>query len=248
MLDHVFCNSLPDASPIVLALSGGSARGIAHIGVAQYMFEQGITPSGYSGVSVGGLIGALLATGRTPKQILEITDDYYWPTLLFPAALEKFCSKFLPSTFSDLERPLLVVATGVNSGKSVPIETGNLRSAICASCAIHYLQRRVIRSGEELTDGGASCVLPSKFPPSSVKQPFIVGSDVCFVGSMARGIGTIIPSITKLLPQEYAEELRTCDVLIQPDIPLHHLLPIRKSISRLVGDGWRCVEMIVAAK
>jgi NTE family protein len=52
---------------IGIALSGGGFRGFAHLGVLQYLFEQGITPSVISGTSVGSLVGVMIAEGYEPE-------------------------------------------------------------------------------------------------------------------------------------------------------------------------------------
>ena len=59
---------------IGLVLSGGGARGLAHLGVLKALEECGIKPSIISGTSAGALIGALYAAGKTPDEILTIAS------------------------------------------------------------------------------------------------------------------------------------------------------------------------------
>ena len=61
---------------IGIALSGGGARGAAHIGVLQALNEAGIFPDQVSGASAGALIGALYCSGHSPKKILEQSESH----------------------------------------------------------------------------------------------------------------------------------------------------------------------------
>ena len=59
--------------PLGLALGGGGARGFAHLGVAQALFEAGLHPDIISGTSAGSIVGAMLAAGRTPIECMEFS-------------------------------------------------------------------------------------------------------------------------------------------------------------------------------
>src|SRR5437667_1660466 len=146
---------------IGLALSGGSVRGLAHIGVIKALTEAGIKPTVVAGTSVGSLIGAMLAAGMGWRDMAEMARSVFWPSLLNGRRLERFCSTYLPGTFAQLQLPFIAVATAVPSNQVVTITDGHLSSAISASCAMRVLRRPVIRDGYKLKDGGIACVLPA---------------------------------------------------------------------------------------
>jgi NTE family protein len=133
---------------IGLALSGGSVRGIAHIGVAKALDDHGIRPSVITGTSAGSLVGAALAAGMSWRQIEQMAQSIFWPRLLHGRTLERFCSKYLPGTFAELEIPFIAIATELPARRVLAIAEGNLASAISASCAMPGVRRAVNRAGE----------------------------------------------------------------------------------------------------
>lgn len=73
----------PDAKPKVgLVLSGGGAKGIAHIGVLKVLEEAGITPDYITGTSMGSIIGALYAMGYSADEISDLNHIINWTTVL----------------------------------------------------------------------------------------------------------------------------------------------------------------------
>src|ERR1700693_1616674 len=96
-----------------LALSGGSVRGLAHIGVVKVLSEAGIRPTVITGTSAGSLIGALLAAGMEWNEIASLARKTFWPRLLDGKTLERFCAEHLPATFADLKLPFAAITTEV---------------------------------------------------------------------------------------------------------------------------------------
>src|SRR5258705_12359206 len=111
---------------INLVLSGGGARGIAHLGVVKRMQELGITIHGISGVSAGAIAGAFMAMGMPPDEILKVAisnADFHIRRPPFTLGffsrnnLEKALTKFFPvDSFSVLTMPLYVGAVNINTG------------------------------------------------------------------------------------------------------------------------------------
>ncbi len=75
---------------IGLALSGGSVRGLAHLGVVKVLSEAGIRPAVIAGTSAGSLIGAMLAAGMEWSEIASLARKTFWPKLLHGETLELF--------------------------------------------------------------------------------------------------------------------------------------------------------------
>jgi NTE family protein len=223
---------------IGLALSGGSVRGLAHIGVAKALTDYGIHPFVITGTSVGSLVGAALAAGMTWRQIEQMAQSIFWPRLLHGRTLERFCSKYLPGTFADLEIPFIAMATELPARTVVAIADGNLASAISASCAMPVIRRTVNRAGKQLKDGGIACILPSA-PCRSLGAEFIIGADVWEVSFLLHemGIGLDHRWATHAYPPHYHAALRHTDLLIQPRIPWSGYLSGPQAIQRMISAG-----------
>ena len=138
-----------------LVLSGGGARGFAHLGVLQALNEAGIYPDIISGTSAGALAGVLYCDGHSPKKILKIMTrnsklDYMRPVLPRNGILEiSGINKLLEANlnakkFEDLKMPLIVCATDLNNGRPVYFSKGDLISSVIASSSIPVMFKPVI--------------------------------------------------------------------------------------------------------
>src|SRR6185295_9491896 len=96
---------------IGLALSGGSVRGLAHIGVIKGLAKAGIRPIAIAGTSVGSLVGAAVAAGMGWLEVAEMARSVFWPSLLNGERLESFCGTHLPESFEHLHFPFAALAT-----------------------------------------------------------------------------------------------------------------------------------------
>ncbi|MBZ5522908.1 MAG: patatin-like phospholipase family protein [Acidobacteriia bacterium] len=220
-----------------LALSGGSVRGIAHIGVIKALEEAGIPPQVVSGTSAGSLIGAGLAAGMSWRDLARMAHEVFWPSLLHGRTLERFCSRQFPSDFEGLALPFAAVATIMPSRRPLTLKSGKLASAISASCAIRS-RRRVAREGHMLKDGGLACVLPSA-ACRELGADFIIASDVWALSAFLRGVGLTHTHsrMQRAWPRQYLHAVREADLLVQPQIPLGVYLPAKVSVERLIAAG-----------
>ncbi len=157
---------------IGIALSGGGARGFAHIGAIRALEEYGIKPDIISGVSAGSIVGALYASGISPDKILSLFDNKKFNDFCEPCVpqkglfslnkLGKFLRKHLiADTFEQLPIPLIICAT--NLDKSIPIsfETGDLVNSVIASCSIPIVFNPININGIYCVDGGVVHNLPA---------------------------------------------------------------------------------------
>ena len=133
--------------PLGLALGGGGARGFAHLGVAQALAEAGLRPDIISGTSAGSIVGAMLASGHTPVECMELFAHMKMRHLAKPAVsrkgfleyshLEEELETFIGvRTFEELKIPLVVTASDMNTAQPVHFRTGELLPCIIASCSI----------------------------------------------------------------------------------------------------------------
>ena len=170
-----------------LVLSGGGARGAAHLGVLKALEELGVNISAISGVSAGALIGALYAAGQSPEKILNelkqqsyfsITDVAWLGKGLFSMnGLRKVLTGFIKTdSFECLEIPLFVTATDITTGQPVTFGRGNLFNAILGSCSVPVIFEPVVYDGHFLLDGG----IVNNFPvePLLSNCDTIIGSHV----------------------------------------------------------------------
>lgn len=240
---------LPSNRRIGLALSGGSVRGIAHIGVVKVLSEYHIHPEIVVGTSVGSLIGAGIAAGLSWQELKKMAESVFWPSLLQAKKLERFCSLHFPASFRDLSLPFAAIATTLPGKRTVVLKTGRLAPAISASCAMRVVRRSVPLNGEKLKDGGISCVLPS-LECRQLGAEFIIGSDVWEVSAFLRNLG-MPPThqrAQRIYPRHYMQAVRGSDVLIQPDIPIKAYLPGCVSVDQLIAAGEAATRRVLQGR
>jgi NTE family protein len=215
---------------IGVAFSGGSVRGLAHIGVIKGLSEYGISSAIVAGTSAGSLIGAALAAGLDWRQLASLACSVFWPGLLHAKTLEAFCKRNLPETFAQLHLPFAAVGTALPSKKPVVITQGKLAPALSASCAMRILRRPVVHQGRRLKDGGIACVLPAPIC-RQLGADFVIASDVWELSSVLRRIG-VLPTLPWAV-----DSTRHSDLLIQPSIPALGIVPSTASVERMIAAG-----------
>ncbi|MDX9751085.1 MAG: patatin-like phospholipase family protein [Flavobacteriales bacterium] len=148
-------------------LSGGGVRGAAHAGVLQALALRGIVPDAISGTSAGALVGALVADGHAPGDLMPMLHDALRHARLWrrPRAgsrrLEDFLRAHLRAErFEDLRMPLHVTATDLERGGQRIFSAGPLVPALMASCAVPLVFPPVLIDGTHYVDGGLSNNLP----------------------------------------------------------------------------------------
>ena len=118
--------SPPKRPKIGLALSGGGARGFAHIGVLQWFEEHRVPVHYIAGTSMGGLVGGLYATGKSPRELRELVSDLDWDTLLrgYPTFQQlsyrrKEDRLYIPGPITLGLRRGVRLPTGMNAGMEI---------------------------------------------------------------------------------------------------------------------------------
>lgn len=150
---------------IGLVLSGGGARGFAHLGFLKALEEFGVEVSAISGVSAGGLVGALYAQGLSPEQILEVGKNnlnFGFTALLLRRrrflSLEfakKILIEHIPhNSFEQLKIPFFVNATDFIHNKSVFFSKGILIPRLIASASVPVIFSPVEMETKKYVDGG----------------------------------------------------------------------------------------------
>lgn len=155
------------------ALSGGGARGFAHLGALKALEERNLKPNIISGTSAGALAGVLYADGYTPEEICDMFKhtkfkqfvEFTLPTngLFRPTGLHRFLKNNLRAkSFEELQIPFIAVATDWNNAKTTNFYEGEaLIDAVVASCCVPLVFAPVKIDGEEYVDGGIFKNLPA---------------------------------------------------------------------------------------
>jgi NTE family protein len=256
---------------IGLALSGGGARGLAHIGVLKVLEREGIPIDCLAGTSMGGVIAAGYAAGMSPqelereamaktrlRQLLHLADPRLPNAGLLRGQrlLEYFESHVGKCTFADLERPLALVAVDLNAGREVVLIEGSVALALRATTAVPGLIMPVELNGQRLVDGGVL----NNLPVNAAKQ---LSADVVVAVNVEpdpqRGSGGWVGDY-RWLPEGLSRTLTVLDeaarlmlATIQedrlnqhpPDILIHPHLP--SGVNLLVGYS-RVAELIATGE
>ncbi|MFA6747939.1 MAG: patatin-like phospholipase family protein [Aminobacterium sp.] len=248
---------------VVLALSGGGTKGLAHIGVLQVLEEQNIPIAGIVGTSMGAIIGGLASSGYNGFELEEVVKNIDLSSLLSERSspmflplgeregssvpwisvvhhggvggylgglsgvklLEKFsqmASRVQVVHFNELPIPFAAVATDLETGAKVVLQSGSLASAMRASMAIPGLFEPWPVGGRLLVDGG----LVSNLPVITAKELFpgypVLAVDVTSSLRTRKELRTVVDvidqSITVLTQQNVANEVKEADVLLTPQV------------------------------
>ncbi len=162
------------ALKVGIALGGGGAKGLAHIGVLKVLEKHGIVPAQVSGTSMGALVGALYcdrgSIAEVEKFVLAFEDaslnPYLFPKLSSTGLIsEKKIRNFLVSLFADmriedLARPFCCTATDILSGEEVVFCKGSLVDAVLASISVPVLFPAHRYRNRFLVDGGLVDLVP----------------------------------------------------------------------------------------
>lgn len=167
-----------------IALSGGGARGVAHLGVLKALKEFGVTPDVLSGSSAGAMVAAFYAAGYPDEKIIDITTQSRFFSIfhlhigksgLFDMGVFEsiYLEHFPHNSFEGLNIPIHIAATDIIKGESRYFSSGNLAKAIMASSCVPTVFEPVEYEGMMLLDGGILNNLPVE--PLEGKSDKIIG-------------------------------------------------------------------------
>jgi NTE family protein len=157
---------------ITLALGGGGSRGNAHIGVLRFLEREGFRIRAIAGTSIGSIVAAFYAYGRTPDEIetifavTDLTRLYGWPLSDGPSLLgvhgisEWLKEHFGDAMFNELRLPCAAVAVDLNSSCEIILREGRLRDAILGSIAVPGIFPPKEYNEYRLIDGGTLDPVP----------------------------------------------------------------------------------------
>lgn len=267
---------------IGLVLSGGGAKGLAHIGALKVIEEAGIQIDYIGGSSMGAIVGALYASGYSATQLDSIfhvinfniliqdevprsaktfyeKEDYgkYALTLpfdefkiSFPSGLSKGQNLYnLMSRltmhlgnirdFSKMPIPFLCIASNIETGEQVVLESGSLAQAVSASGAIPSVFSPVKIDGKLLTDGGVT----NNYPVAQLRERganIIIGVDVQDSLAEREQLKSVFDILTQISNFRTISHMRKnielTDLYIKPDITNFNVLSFDKG-SAIIDSG-----------
>jgi NTE family protein len=213
-----------------LALAGGFARGIAHIGVLRVLRDAGIPIDCVAGTSVGALIGAAYCAGASLEHLQQIGEtttfaDFgrwtpSWLGLATNQRMEKYLARLTPAkTFEELTIPLAIAATDINAGISIYYTRGPLATPLRASCAYPGLFVPIQFEGRTLVDGFLTSPVP-------VEGALLLDADVVIAVYLEAGNLEQPRTFTDVLSRSFTIIQRhtdltwrqQADVIIEPDV------------------------------
>lgn len=232
-----------------LALGGGAARGIAHLGVLKVLEETGLQPDFITGTSAGSIVGALYAGGYSPDTIMDVTRALDWSDLVQPVfprtglvkadKLEKRLNDLIGDRrIEDLEIPFKATAVDLDRGELFVFDRGPVARAVRASCSIPGIFEPVEFEGRLLVDGGVLADVPTEICRK-------MGADiVCGVDLSADLIRERTPdSLFSVLIATFAVMMRQSrktahdgnTIIVQPDLAgfnYHNLKRVDEMVQR----------------
>lgn len=228
---------------IGLALGGGSARGLAHIGVLRGLAELGISVDYVAGTSSGSIIGALFAAGSSAAQLGELARGTGWRdlsqllvprrSLLSNERLEKLLDELLDRrAIQELPLPFAAVCTDLNTAGKVVLREGQVARAVRASCSIPGIFPPVEWQQRLLVDGGLVENVPVETVRAMGAQRVIA---VDLYASAAGNnqidgiLGVLARSFEIMQRQQSQAQFYSADVSIAPKMAGESLIDLHQS-------------------
>jgi NTE family protein len=246
---------------VALVLGGGAARGFAHVGVIRALERQKIPIDLIVGTNTGSLFGAIYADRKSASElertalVLEERDifDYNFinPTQGFVRGdrLEEFVAKNL--SIDDIERlkiPFAAVATDLQKGEVVALQSGSVARAVRASNAIPGIFSPVAYQGKLLADGGVLDNVP-------VDVARKMGADIVIAVDLGDGMqeaqvnnifDAIVQSLYLAARQNSEAKLKQADVVIRPKLANAGLMDFSRK-KELLALGVQAAEQALPA-
>lgn len=224
---------------IGLALAGGGARGLCHIGVLKVLEKENIKVHAISGTSMGALIGAIYSVGTPLEELEDYVRTLDWKSYLLFAELsftgkgiinsrkvEEILDKFLKEkTFADCKIDFNCVSLDLLTRQKILLGSGNLKEAVRASISIPGLFDPVLIKETLLVDGGMVEPLPIR-SLKELEPDFIIASLVSFKKDKGEAVlknddkrintRYIIDTSFNIMQEEMAKkDVRAADIVIE---------------------------------
>jgi len=241
---------------IGLALSGGAARGLAHIAVLETLELEDIPIAAIAGTSAGSVIGALYAAGMPLREIQRVLTRTKWQDvlkltipkrgLISSEGIYRFMEQILPiRNFSSLRIPFAAVATDLKTAEKVVITSGSLARAVQASCSIPVIFTPTEINKKILVDGGVASQVPVRAVREELGAEQVVAVNVNYQARELDEYDNLIKIATHLsvlwATRNAREEEKLADVVIQVNVKGISLYDLSKA-RELLRRGRKAAE------
>lgn len=249
---------------IGLALGGGGAKGLAHVGVIKALLNAGIKIDYIAGTSMGALVGGFYAATKDIKALEELSlgikKSDIFPiseiirrkdgSLFRGESIAKiFDHRLTDLKIEDCKIPFAAIATDVKNGDEVKLKSGNLADAIRASIAIPIIFSPAEIDGRFLMDGGFSNPIPANI----VKE---MGADVVIAVDVSsrwitapdeilntHDIYSLFSNVLSVIEYQIAKSvLKDADIVLRPPVLTYDWMAFDKS-AEIIKTGQRELEL-----
>jgi NTE family protein len=241
---------------IGLALSGGAARGIAHLAVLEVLEKDEIPIHSIAGTSAGSIIGALYAAGMPLAEIKRVLLHAKWRDILaftLPRVglissdgIYKFMDAVLPvKKFSSLAIPFAAVAADLKTGEKVVLRSGSVAKAVQASCSLPVIFTPTEINRRPLIDGGITSQVPVRAVREDLGADKVIAVDVNYKALEMEEYDSVIKIATHLTvlvaTRNAREEEKLADAVIQVNAKGISLYDLAKA-EELLRRGRKAAE------
>ena len=235
---------------IGLALGGGAALGAVHVGVLKAVEEMEIKIDYISGTSVGALVAAFYAFGKSPEEIEKLALKLKWLNISSPIfskigllsnnKLSEYLKKYIGNVnIEDANIPLFMMAVNINTGEKVIIDKGNVAKAVMASTCIPGVFKPVKINSVLLVDGGLVESVPIS-PLKNTNANYIIAVDLQNRGfNDAKNVINVVSNSIKIALNNNSKGLSSnADIHICPNLKAYNLSDSKQTGS-LIEIGYK---------
>lgn len=246
---------------IGIALSGGGARGLAHVGVLQVLAEEGLPVTAIAGTSMGAYVGSLFAAGydgaelerlareiKDRRALLKLLDPLFFPSagLIRGDKIRRHLDRSLAGrSFEELAIPLLVVATDLESLTAHVFSSGPVAPAVHASAAIPGICAPVHLNGHRFTDGGAAEPMPVTLLKERFHLDAVVAVNVLPTAEDIRHCQDVAFSRPPSRPGLFARLFHPVNLLAHGNVLDTFRRALMCAQVRLVEKEARCADVVI---
>lgn len=225
-------HDMVDRPKIGLALAGGGAYGIAHVGVLKVLEDIQLPIDIVVGTSAGSIAGAFWVSGISGTNMARLARRTEWWFLAKPVAfksglmsshgIEQWVSRVTHNKgFQDLQKKFAATATDFSTGELVILDSGNLAKAVRTSCTIPGIYQPVDYDGRLLVDGGVVQNLPAQ-TCKALGADLVIGvdlhSNLVESDTPTNVVMSLIHAANILQRQHELIQLQAVDVVIEPKV------------------------------
>jgi len=237
-----------------VALSGGGARGFAHIGALQAIEEAGLKPDLIAGVSAGSVIAVLYAAGISLADIPALFDKKNISDFVNISmgngglmSIDKFKKAIMQAiartgnfkNIEDLPIATYIGATDIDNGKAVEFHTGPIVERVAASCSIPIIFKPVKINGVNYVDGGVLRNLPAWIIRNKCRHLIGINvSPMTLPGKASSLMDVALRTYNLMAKSNQDNDMAMCDLSVTtPELSGHHVFKL-KNIKAIITSGY----------